>query len=182
VAADREEGADDVVARLQPGHAGADLLDDARALVAADDREPRHDVAMPEVLVGVAQTRGDEADQHLPRLGLVEVDLGDLERLPDGAQNGCSGLHGPSRFVGPTGPHGLPPSAAGVIRATPERGWRRAAESPARRRAVVQSAAAAALPAAGETVPGKFPTPSEPAAGSTEANGTRTIDPVVSGR
>ena len=57
MAADRQERADDVVAGLQPGDARADFLDDPGALVAADDREPRHDVAVPQVLVGVAQAR-----------------------------------------------------------------------------------------------------------------------------
>ena len=78
VAADGQERADDVVARLDARDARADLLDDAGALVAADDREARHDVAVAEVLVGVAQPGGHPADQHLALLGLVELELDDL--------------------------------------------------------------------------------------------------------
>ena len=44
-----------MVAGLKPGHALADLLDDPGALVPAHDREARHDVAVPQVLVGMAQ-------------------------------------------------------------------------------------------------------------------------------
>jgi hypothetical protein len=44
-----------VVAGLQPGDALPDLLDDPGALVPADHGEARHDVAVPQMLVGVAQ-------------------------------------------------------------------------------------------------------------------------------
>jgi hypothetical protein len=46
-----------VVAGLEPGDTGPDLLDDPGTLVAADDREARHDVAVPEVLVGISPRR-----------------------------------------------------------------------------------------------------------------------------
>src|SRR5262249_57796239 len=96
VPADRQDRADHVVAGSQASDAGADLLDDPGALVAADDREPRHDVAVPEMLVGVAQSRGNVPDQDLARLRRIQVELGDLEVLACSAQNRGSRLHGPS--------------------------------------------------------------------------------------
>ena len=45
---------------LHPGDARPDLLDDAGALVAADEREAGDDVAVPEVLVGVAEPGRDD--------------------------------------------------------------------------------------------------------------------------
>src|SRR5215470_13267250 len=93
VAAHRQKRADHVVAGLQPGDALADLLDDPGALVAAHDREARHDVAVPQVLVGVAQARGRITDEHLARLGRIEVELGDLEVLAHPAQDRSPGLH-----------------------------------------------------------------------------------------
>src|SRR5215831_19063257 len=69
VAADRQERADHVVAGLQPGDALADLLDDPRALVTRHDREARHDVAVPQVLVGMAQPGRYVTDEHLAGLG-----------------------------------------------------------------------------------------------------------------
>src|ERR1700722_13327534 len=97
VPADREERTDDVVAGLEPGHAGADLLDHARALVAAHDREPRGQVAGADVLVGVAQAGSAEADEALADLRRVELELGDLPVLPGFAHNRCLGLHPLSR-------------------------------------------------------------------------------------
>src|SRR5436190_4933005 len=65
VPAHRQERADHVVAGLQPGDALPDLLDDPGALVAAHDGEARHDVAVPQMLVGMAQARGCITDEHL---------------------------------------------------------------------------------------------------------------------
>src|SRR5215216_6283681 len=61
--------------------------------MAADDREARHDVTVAQVLVGVAQAGSHPADQHLPLLGLVEVQLGDLPIATGIPQHGCPGLH-----------------------------------------------------------------------------------------
>ena len=58
-----------MVAGLQPGDARADFLDDPGTLVPADQREPGHDVAVPQMLVGMAQARGHVADEHLAALG-----------------------------------------------------------------------------------------------------------------
>jgi hypothetical protein len=66
-------GTDDPVAHRDPAHGRADRLHDARALVAADDREPHRGVALRDVIVGVAQARGGEAHAHLVRLRLVQL-------------------------------------------------------------------------------------------------------------
>ena len=52
-----------------------------------------HDVAVAQVLVGVAQARGHPADQHLALLGLVEIELGDLPVATGLPQHRCPGLH-----------------------------------------------------------------------------------------
>ena len=70
-----------MVARREIVDAGPDLLDDARAFVAADDREPPGRPE-PEVLVGVAQARVVEA--HVDLAGPRWVDL-ELDQLPVGA-------------------------------------------------------------------------------------------------
>src|SRR5215467_2250326 len=93
VAADRQERADDVITGAEPGDAGTDLFDDPGALVAADDREARHDIAVTEVLVGVAETGRHVPDEDLPGLGGIEFQLGDLEVLAHSAQHRGLGLH-----------------------------------------------------------------------------------------
>src|SRR5215468_1932715 len=93
VSADREERADHVVAGLQPGDALTDLLDDPGALMATHQGEARHDVAVPQVLIGMAQARGRITDEHLTRLRRIKVELGDLEVLAHPAQDRSLGLH-----------------------------------------------------------------------------------------
>ena len=88
-----DEAAHHVVTRFDLGDAGADLLDDAGALVAADDREPGNQVAVDQVQVGVAEPGGDVPDQHLAVLGGVQVEFHDFERLVRVVQYGCPGLH-----------------------------------------------------------------------------------------
>ncbi len=89
----RDEAAHDVVPGLDLGDAGADLLDDAGALVAADDREARGQVPVGQVQVRVAQPRRGVLDQHLTGARAVEVEFHDLERLA-GLEQDCSfGLH-----------------------------------------------------------------------------------------
>ena len=92
-AAVRDERADDVVTGGDPGDARADLLDDPRALVAEHHRQPRREVTVHDVQVGVAQPRMGVADQHLPRLGAVEVELLDLDRLARLDDDRGLGLH-----------------------------------------------------------------------------------------
>ena len=75
------------------GDAGPDLLDDPGALVPADDREPRRQVAVGQVQVGVAQPGGDVADEHLARARAVQVEFRDLERGLDVMQYRGLDLH-----------------------------------------------------------------------------------------
>jgi hypothetical protein len=82
-----------VITRLQPGDARPDLLDDAGAFVPADDGETGRQVAVAQVLVGMAQAGGREADQHLAGLRPVQVDLGDLERPPVTPEDGRASSH-----------------------------------------------------------------------------------------
>src|SRR5262249_21980962 len=113
VAADRQERADHVIAGLEAVDARPDFLDDPRALVAADDRGARHDVAMPQVLVGVTQTRGHVADQSLAGLGWIQVKLDYVEVPTCSAQNRSPRLH--DCHLRSAGPPGLPPrSGAGA--------------------------------------------------------------------
>ncbi len=64
-----------MVADLDAADVGADRLDDPRALVAEHVREHLGGQEALEVDVGVAQARGDDADQHLVGPGAVELDL-----------------------------------------------------------------------------------------------------------
>jgi hypothetical protein len=91
-----------VVAGRHPGHAGADLLDDARALVAEHHREPALDVALHHVQVGVAQPGVGVPDQDLALLGAAELELLDLQRLAGLVDDGGDGFHGrfPYRAAG----------------------------------------------------------------------------------
>jgi hypothetical protein len=67
--AGRDEAEHDVVAGLEPGHAGADRLDDACTLVPTDDGQLEGEVAGDQVLVGVAHARRRELDEDLTLLG-----------------------------------------------------------------------------------------------------------------
>src|SRR3954451_1824975 len=93
VAAARDERADDVIALLHARDTRPDLLDDPGALVTTDQREAGHDVAVAEVLVGVAEPGGDVADQDLVVLRLIEVELDHLPVGPDFGEHGTHGLH-----------------------------------------------------------------------------------------
>src|SRR5207244_13219180 len=95
VAADtavRDEGQDHVVAGLHPGHARPDLLDDPGTFVAQDHGQPRREVAVRDVDVGVAQARVGVADQNLAILRAVQVELFDLDALAGFVYNGGLGL------------------------------------------------------------------------------------------
>ena len=84
-----------MVALFHAGHAGPDIDDDARALVAEDGREEPFGVGAGErELVGVADAGGLDLDQHLAAPGPVEVDLHDLERLALLDGDGGAGFHG----------------------------------------------------------------------------------------
>ena len=83
VATRRQEGEDDVVADLEAGDVGAEFLDDAGALVAADDRSPgQRDVTGVHVVVAVADAGGGELDPHLTRRGRIDLDFLDTPTGP----------------------------------------------------------------------------------------------------
>jgi hypothetical protein len=91
-----QEGEDDVIADLDLGHPGTDLLDHAGALVAAQERRPfQGDVAGVDVVVRVADPGRGEPHQHLAAVGLVELDLLDAPAgVGPGLPQQCtSGLH-----------------------------------------------------------------------------------------
>ena len=90
-----------MVARRDRGHVGADLLDDARALV-AEHRGQRHRVPLvAHDQVGVADPGGGDPHQHLvgphrPELDLLEGEGGALVRRhgrrdPHGAGSSAAG-------------------------------------------------------------------------------------------
>src|SRR5581483_6902293 len=92
-AAGGDERAHHVVAGLDPADARPDLLDDAGTLVAPDEGEAGNDVAVAEVLVGVAEAGGDVADEDLTLLRRIEVKFDDFPVLPEFPENGGLRLH-----------------------------------------------------------------------------------------
>ena len=69
------------------GHAVADLLDDAGALVPEHARQGEGDEPFPGAEVGVAEAGRDDADQHLVALRALDLDLLEHERLVVGGQH-----------------------------------------------------------------------------------------------
>ena len=92
-AAARDEAEHHVVAGREPADTRADLLHDAGALMAADDRQLERQVAGDQVLVAVAHARCGQLDQHLARAWWIELDLFDAPRRVDLPQNGSFRLH-----------------------------------------------------------------------------------------
>ena len=93
-AAFRRVERDDVVALLHEVTPGADIDDDAGALMAEDRREQAFRIgARQRELVGVADAGRLDLDQHLAGLGAVEIDLHDLQRLSGGDGDGGAGFH-----------------------------------------------------------------------------------------
>ena len=74
--------------------AGADLGDDAGALVAAEHREARHrDAAGDQVVVGVAHARRFHLDLDLVLDGVADLDLLDRPRLVELPDESAFCLH-----------------------------------------------------------------------------------------
>ena len=92
-----------MVALTHPGDARPDLLDDARALVAADHRIAVG-ATLADVLVGVTQATDHHPDEHLVLLGLVEVELGHLPLLARPSDDCCACLHGVTPSVAVAAP------------------------------------------------------------------------------
>ena len=64
-----------MVARLEIGDFGADLLDHARRLMAENHRQRMGVQPLDEVQIGMAQATHRGAHQNLARLGLARADL-----------------------------------------------------------------------------------------------------------
>ena len=86
-AAGRDEAERDMIPGRDVRHPLADRLDDTRTLVAHDGRpEPVAQLAVGMTHVRVADARGRDLDQHLPRLRRVELDRARWRRArPDDA-------------------------------------------------------------------------------------------------
>ena len=94
LAADRPPVEDHEVARRDIGDVGADGLDDARGLVAEQEREVVVDAALAVVQVGVADPAGLDLHHGLARTGVRHVDRDELDRRALGAgDDGLDLLH-----------------------------------------------------------------------------------------
>src|SRR5690606_26776680 len=81
-----------MVADRETGHVLPDLLDDARSLVPEHDGIGR-DTEVARHRIGMTDTRGDDLDQHLVRLGCGEGDFLDREAFTLSVSDGGSNLH-----------------------------------------------------------------------------------------
>jgi hypothetical protein len=89
VAAVREPGEKDVVARGETDHSRSDLLDDSSAFVAEDDGKSGRMDALRHVQVGVANAARRYANLELARLRRVELELLDDERFVERVKDGA---------------------------------------------------------------------------------------------
>src|SRR3989442_1045014 len=97
-AAVRERREDDRVALLDGRDPGADGLDDARALVAEDDRRRVRDRAVDHAQVGVAEPGRLDRDADLAGAGVLDAHVLDRDRAP------APVIHGRAHHAGlPTG-------------------------------------------------------------------------------
>ena len=84
-----------MIARLDAGHARANLAHDPGAFVTEDRGEDPFAVEpVQRVGIGVAHTGGHDFDQHFAGLGPFKVQLDDFQRLLGGERNGGAGFHG----------------------------------------------------------------------------------------
>ena len=90
---------DHVIARLHAGDPLPDLAHHAGAFMAKDRRKQPFAIETVQCVgVGVADARGHDLHQHLARLGSIEVELDDLERLLGRECHCGAGLHSISPF------------------------------------------------------------------------------------
>jgi hypothetical protein len=75
VAAVGKPGEQNVIARAEADHSGTDFLHHPRSLVAEDDGERGRVDALGDVKVGVTDPARGHADEHLARLGRIELEL-----------------------------------------------------------------------------------------------------------
>src|SRR5207253_8837450 len=99
-AAERHPVEDHVVLRLDALDAGADLLDDARALVAEHAGERHGEVSGDGVQVAVAHTARAEPDEDLAVARVADGERLDRERLADGVQDGGLGARPGGHLLG----------------------------------------------------------------------------------
>jgi hypothetical protein len=74
-------------------HAGADRSYLARDLVTERHGHGTRSRAVDDREVRVAESRGADADQYLPRTGRIEVKLADGRRLTDLLEDGGANIH-----------------------------------------------------------------------------------------
>ena len=114
----RNEGDGDVIAGLEPRDVGTDRLDNARALVTANDREHRvatreelenlgvlRNIPRAEVLIRVAHTRKGHLDLDFARCRFVDINRFSRPRRIERHQHGSLHLHViplSSKLVDPT--------------------------------------------------------------------------------
>src|SRR5262249_39778481 len=77
-----ERREDDRVAFLHRRHAGADGVDDARALVTEDDRRRIRDRAVDDAEIRVAEARGADRDAHPADAGVLHAPVLDRHATP----------------------------------------------------------------------------------------------------
>jgi hypothetical protein len=83
-----------VIAWLKAVHAGTNGLHNAGSLMPAAVREVLDDAfGFRDMVVGVAQARGDQLDENLTLCGLIEVYVNDLPLAGLAQQQGGSSLH-----------------------------------------------------------------------------------------
>ena len=95
IAAKPREAGDDVIARLDRRHLGADRLDDPRTLVAEHNRPVEREPALAvyHMQIAVAHPGRRGADQHFAAPRLVDVDRFDRQRLVHLAKDRGIDLH-----------------------------------------------------------------------------------------
>ena len=94
LSAGRDEGEDDVIARLDAADRLTDLFDHARGLVAQHHRPHRHPpLAAHDVIVGTAQAHRGNAHQHLGRPRRIERDALDRDRGAHFTKNSRARFH-----------------------------------------------------------------------------------------
>jgi hypothetical protein len=96
-AATVEPGEDDVIAGLYRSDSRADRFDDTGAFVADDDRRRHWQDAALDAEVAVADAAGDDLDQHLALLRVLELDSFDLERFIETGKHGGTHLDPPRK-------------------------------------------------------------------------------------
>jgi hypothetical protein len=82
-------GEDHVISGLRRRHAGPDGIDNARALVAHDDRRRDRGQAALDREIAVTHTAGGELDANLARARVRQLHRLDGEWLLEAPQNGC---------------------------------------------------------------------------------------------